>query len=100
MNSEYKVLGPWAEADPVPLKGISPRLSDLNGKKIGLYANPKERAIPILTALSTKLKARFPESSISIYHGKQCHCRSVNREQVQIRRWIKSNDAFVTAFGD
>ena len=34
MNSQYEVLSPWAEADPIPLRGISPRLTDLKDKKI------------------------------------------------------------------
>ena len=34
-SSSFEVLSPWAEVDPVPLKGISPRLKSLEGKKIG-----------------------------------------------------------------
>ena len=100
MNSEYKVLGPWAEADPVPLKGIAPRLSDLNGKKIGLYANPKRAATPILNALSIKLKSRFPDSSINIYYGSSVVAEALTENKSKFEDWIKSNDAFVTAFGD
>jgi hypothetical protein len=31
---QYDVLSPWAEVDPLPLRGISPRLDSLSGKKI------------------------------------------------------------------
>ena len=31
MNS-FKVLSPWAEADPIPWRGINERISDLSGK--------------------------------------------------------------------
>jgi hypothetical protein len=30
-NSDYEVISPWAEADPVPFRGISPRLDSLAG---------------------------------------------------------------------
>ena len=43
-GSVYEVLSPWAEADPVPLSGISPRLEDMTGKKIGLFCNSKRAA--------------------------------------------------------
>ena len=41
-NNQYAVLNPWAEVDPVPLKGISPRLTGLEGKKIGIFQNFKQ----------------------------------------------------------
>ena len=37
----FDVLSPWAETDPRPLQGISPRLRELRGKRIGLFANYK-----------------------------------------------------------
>jgi hypothetical protein len=64
----YEVLNPWAEADPVPMKGLTaPRLDDMAGKKIGLYRNDKRAAGPVLTAIEKKLKERFPTSQISWY---------------------------------
>ena len=33
-GGQYEVLNPWAEADPIPLEGISARLNELAGKKI------------------------------------------------------------------
>ena len=38
MNGQYEVLNPWAEVDPIPLKGIAPRVADLTGKTMGLFA--------------------------------------------------------------
>ena len=32
MDATDDVLSPWAEADPIPLKGIHPRLSDLRAR--------------------------------------------------------------------
>ena len=63
---QYAVLSPWADADPVPPKGLTaPRPTSLEGIKIGLYNNTKKAAQPILTILEKKLKERFPSSQIS-----------------------------------
>ncbi len=38
-KSNYEVLSPWAEADPVTPKGLkAPRLDSLEGKKIAINA--------------------------------------------------------------
>jgi len=50
----YEVLSPWAEADPIPLKGLSPRLDDLAGKKIGLLCNNK-RAAPLILNVTERI---------------------------------------------
>lgn len=34
----YEVLSPWADVDPIPLKGNSPWVTDLKSKTIGLYS--------------------------------------------------------------
>ena len=42
MNGQYEVLSPWAEVDPITFRGLTaPRLNDLAGKKIGLFASSK-----------------------------------------------------------
>ena len=71
MNNQYEVLSPWAEIDPIPLRGISPRLIDLTGKKIGLFCNYKRAARPILTVVEQKLKEKFPTSETSWFVQKQ-----------------------------
>ena len=50
----YEVLSPWAEADPIPLQGLSPRVDKLDGKKIGLLCNNK-RAAPLILDITEKL---------------------------------------------
>ena len=59
-GTSYEVLSPWAEADPKPLKGLAPRVTDLAGKKIGLLANNKRAAPLILDVAERILKERFP----------------------------------------
>jgi hypothetical protein len=63
----YEVLSPWPEADTVPPRGINPRLTGLEGKKIGLLANAKRAARPILAVVEKRLKERFPSIETSWY---------------------------------
>jgi hypothetical protein len=101
LNGQYEVLNPWAEADPIPLRGISPRLTDLTGKKIGLFYNFKQAAKPILNVVEVKLKERFPTSEIHWYAG---HPYSIIENETETKaefeEWAKEVDAVVTAVGD
>ena len=93
-NGIYEVLSPWAEADPVPLKGLTaPRPENLESKTIGLYRNDKKAAQPILTILEKKLKERFPASRIS-------WCSASKPGTPEFDDWLKSVDAVVAAVGD
>lgn len=90
----YEVLSPWAEAEPVPPKGLTaPRPDNLEGKKIGLYRNDKKAAQPILTILEKKLKERFPTSQIT-----WCHTPKTGTPEFD--DWLKGVDAVVAAVGD
>jgi hypothetical protein len=69
MKSEemkYEVLNPWADADPVPVRGISPRVAGLEKATIGFYSSTyKTAARRINDMVAKKLKARFPEAKFS-----------------------------------
>ncbi len=98
----YEVLSPWAEVDPIPLKGITPRLSDLKNKKIGLFVNDKRASRPIQTVVERKLKERFPTLTFSYFHpGRGAEAEDVEKgEKVSLENWVKSVDAVVLAVGD
>ena len=102
MNGQYEVLGPWAEAEAVALKGISPRVTDLAGKTIGLFSNLKPTAQPILTAVEQKLKVEFPTAKFSWYAsmftGEIEHGDS--EKKAELEAWLKGVDAVVGAIGD
>ena len=98
---QYEVLSPWAEADPKPLKGISPRLDTLSGKKIGLFANYKRAALPIAESLQKRLRSMYPDSQITIYHSNQWNVTEIetgNREL--FKKWAEGNDAVILLVGD
>jgi hypothetical protein len=52
----YEVLSPWADAEPIPIKGLANRISSLNGRRIGLIRNGKVTAEPILKVIEARLK--------------------------------------------
>ncbi len=104
VHDQYEVLSPWAEVDPVPLKGISPRLSILSGKRIGLFCNSKRAARPIMSVIEEKLKEKIPDLEMSWYTPLRQYrynvlqIESENREKFE--EWIKGVDGVVAALAD
>jgi ABC-type lipopolysaccharide export system ATPase subunit len=101
-GNQYEVLSPWAEVDPIPLKGITPRLSDLKGKNIGLLINGKRASRPILAVVERKFKEKYPTTTFSYFHpGSSAEAEEVEkREKVTLATWAKTVDAVVLAVGD
>jgi hypothetical protein len=98
---QYEVLSPWAEVDPIPLRGILPRLDTLAGKKIGLFANFKRAARPIIAEVEKKLKAKYPDIQTSLFDStlpNVTETETVNKEK--FTAWAKGVDAVVGAVGD
>jgi hypothetical protein len=99
----YDVLSPWGEADPVPLAGITPRLSDLRGKRIGLFANNKRAAPPIQDAVEAELRRRYgTEVAISRFRREDRGDAGSNKDDgPRYAAWLeKEVDAVVVAVGD
>ncbi len=98
----YEVLSPWAEADPVPGRGINPRLSSLAGKKIGLLANAKRASKPILQVVERKLKESYPDTQISWYATQFAvgPAEADTANKARYEDWLKGMDAVVAAVGD
>ena len=100
-ESQYEVLSPWAEVDPIPLRGISPRVDTLAGKKIGLFANYKRAALPIAQSIEKKLNTMFPESETRIYHSTQWNViESETENRDKVTAWAKGVDAVILDVGD
>ncbi len=98
---QYEVLSPWAEVDPIPLRGISPRVTDLSGKKIGLFRNFKRAARPILTVVERELKKRYPTAEFSWFDSTAANVLETETENKQkFTDWAKGVDAVVAAVGD
>lgn len=98
---QYEVLSPWAEVDPIPLRGISPRLDTLAGKKIGLFANFKRAARPMAAVVEKKLKEKFPTIQTTLFDSRLpnvTETETVNKEK--FAAWAKEMDAVVAMVGD
>jgi hypothetical protein len=100
MGGSYEVMSPWAEADPVPLEGINPRLTDLNGRRVGLFHNGKVAARPINDAVEAELRARFDSITIARF-GRTANLEVAETpERARYEEWVKEVDAVILAVGD
>ena len=98
---QYEVMSPWASADPIPLRGISPRIDALDGKKIGLFANFKRSAVPQAAMVEKKLKGKISTIQTDLYHSREENVNEIetaNREK--FIAWVKGVDAVVAMVGD
>lgn len=98
---QFRVLSPWAEADPITPRGISSRLNSLAGKKIGLFANFKRASRPIVAEVEKRLKSIYPDLEIRLFDSRGANVvetETENRER--FIAWVKGVDAVVLAVGD
>ena len=107
MNAQYEVLNPWAEVDPPSLRGISPRVDDLNNKTIGLFDSSKVASRGVLEAIREELAQKFPSATFSwytagtYYHGQPHYREEIYQEwRRKFSEWIKGVDALILAVGD
>ena len=101
MNGQYDVLNPWAEADPIRLREISPRVTDLAGKTIGLFAgHSKVAARPILSVVEKRLKERFPTLKFSWFLFDYNLTVTETKDKARFEDWAKGLDAAIAAVGD
>lgn len=100
MNAQYEVLSPWAEADPVPQKGLADRLDVLTDKTVGFLRNSKRAARPIFSVLEDKLKAKVPSLKISHFVFLPNDEVAATGDLPRFENWLKEVDAIVMAYGD
>jgi hypothetical protein len=100
MKGTYEVLSPWADVDSIPLRGISPREADLKGKTVGLFADYKRAAQPILTVVERMLRERYPELKVSRFVFEKCSAIKETDDKARLAEWVKGIDMAVTAVGD
>ena len=100
-NGDYEVLSPWAEADPIPFKGLSPRLDTLEGKTIGMLRNSKRAALPLMNALEQRLKGKYPTAKFTEIANMKPNQTMIKHEMKdEFEDWLKGVDAVVASVGD
>ena len=100
-GASLEVLSPWAEVDPVTLRGITPRLKDLANSRIGLFSNGKRAAALTLTAFEARLKERVPTAQTSWYTSTKVNTPEMLTEgKAQFEGWVKGVDAVVLSIAD
>jgi len=92
-NVEWEVLNPLAEYE-TPVFAPSPRLTDLNGKTVGLYWNGKSNGNVLLEEIGKLLEERFKNIKIIKYW---LHI-SVGADNQ--KRMAEQCDAVISAQGD
>ena len=97
LKLQYQVLSPWAEVDPIALKGIAPRLSDLSNKRIGLFSNFKIAAGPIMDTVETLLNQKFPSLQFSRFNFVHNLWVGETEDKERFEDWLKGVDAVVAA---
>jgi hypothetical protein len=100
-NNQFEVLSPWADVDPISLRGISPRIPTLSGKKIGLFVNPKRAAMPIALSIERRLKSMYPDVQTIIYHSVGANVNEIEtKNKERFTAWAKGLDAAIAVVGD
>ena len=100
-TTQFEVLSPWADADPIPFRGISPRIDSLAGKKIGLFVNPKRAALPIAESIQGRLVEMYPDAEIIMYRSYGANVNEIETENKEaFTAWAKSLDAAIAVVGD
>ena len=97
----FKVMSPWAEADPVPARGISDRIDSLRGKTIGLFCNSKRAARLILESVEKWMAERYPETVVSWYISSIPNVPEMeSKNSGKFEKWLGSVDGVILAVGD
>ncbi|MEJ2109353.1 MAG: hypothetical protein P8Z37_05460 [Acidobacteriota bacterium] len=68
-TTTLEVLNPRGEVDPPKTLGISPRVTTLAGKRIGLYDNGKDGFADFLDVIEKLLKEKYPTAGIVRFNG-------------------------------
>jgi hypothetical protein len=97
----YEVLSPWADADPVPFRAINARISDLAGKKIGIFCNTKRVAEPTLKVIEDRLQKTYTSANFSWFYTTVPNQAIIEQPRKgEFENWLKGVDEVIAAYGD
>ncbi len=84
--------------EPPPTLGLSPRVTDLAGKKIALMHNNKQGASNLLDALQELLQKKYPTATF--VRGYQTQPVNPPKDPEMYKKAAAECQAFVFAMGD
>ncbi len=93
-----EVLNPMGAIEPPATLGISPRLTDLAGKKIALMHNNKPGASNLLNALQKQLSKRYPTATF--IRGYETEPVMPPKDPDMYKKAAAACDTFIFAMGD
>ena len=100
-DAQFEALSPWADVDPIPLRGISPRIPTLAGKKVGLFVNPKRAAMPIAESIDRRLKTMYPDIQTIVFRSTEANVNEIEtKNKERFTAWAKGLDAAIAVVGD
>jgi hypothetical protein len=100
-SAGYEVLSPWADVDPVPLRGIAARPQELAGKTIGLFSNRKRAADLTLGVVEKALQGKIPGVKTTWYESTVVNMPEILTEgKARFEAWVDGVDAVVLSVAD
>lgn len=99
---QYTVYSPWAYVSGGDERGLCPRVSDLNGKTVGLFAHFKEHSLYMLKELESFLKKSLPNTKFSHYQYVRDTTELINdpEHDAEVKAWLDTVDTIICAYGD
>ena len=98
---EYSVLSPWADKDN-EVRGLSPRVKDLNNKTIGMFYYFFDSHRGILREIERQLLEKFPTLKFSYYQYPVETSEIVNdtNYKASFEKWLKGVDTVISVYGN
>ena len=93
-----KVFNPRGELESIPQVSISPRLSKLTGKKIGILNNSKAGGEMLLPYLEEALQKRVPDVELRTW--RVLFANSQDAKDLKLREIAEYADGVVALTGD
>jgi hypothetical protein len=100
MTVHYEVMSPWADIDPVPVKGISSRLDEMAGITIGFFLNSKIAAEPMSYIIEEKLKEKYQSIDFSRFVRIPNISMAETPDKEKYMEWLNGLDAVIYTHGD
>ena len=91
---ELELINPRGEIEPVKTHPLAARVTDLAGKRVGLYWNGKPGIDNFFAVLEELLKKRFPSITTTLLRG------AMEITDKDAAAWAPQIDTFVYAVGD